>query len=178
VKARRIRGPEPGENPYTVIAALLIVGALLELLGLGLVAWDVYDARRQRVALSRQDQLVQVGTAIEHNRALGMTVVGGATETPPVPPLEERVATLEGELEQMGRRLDQEAERHVRDHRAMSDEFAKWVAEGRREVFDLEQKLRPMIGGAAAGNIKRRGIGVGLFALGLIIQMAANVAAL
>jgi|SoimicmetaTmtLPC_FD_contig_41_4233899_length_787_multi_3_in_0_out_0_2 hypothetical protein len=161
-----------------MIAALLIVGALLEILGLGLVAWDVYDARRQRVVLSHQDQLVQVGAATEHNRALGMTAVGGATEPPPVPPLEERVATLEGELEQMGRRLDQEAERHVRDHRAMTDEFSKWVAEARREVFDLEQKLRPMIGAAAAGNIRRRGIGVGLFALGLIVQTAANVAAL
>jgi hypothetical protein len=160
-----------------MIAALLIVGALLELLGLGLVASDVYDARRQRVAFSRQDRLVQVGTATEHDGALGMPAAG-ATEPPPVPPLEERVATLEGELEQMGRRLEQEAERHVRDHRAMADEFSRWVAEARREVFDLEQKLRPMIGVAAAGNIKRRGIGVGLFALGLIVQTAANVAAL
>lgn len=161
-----------------MIAALLIAGAVLELVGLGLVAWDVYDARNQRVVLARQDQLVQVGTATEHNRAVGMTAIGGATEPPRVPPLEERVATLEGEPEQMGRRLDQEAERHVRDHRAMTDEFSRWVAEARREVFDLGQKLRPMIGVAAAGNIKRRGIGVGLFALGLIVQTAANVAAL
>jgi hypothetical protein len=159
-----------------MIAALLIAGAMLELVGLGLVAWDVYDARRQRVVLARQDKLIQVPAAIAHARGFAPSVSAG--EKPEPPPLEERVATLERELERMGRRLDQEAEQHVHDHRAMTDRFGEWIAEARREVFELEQRLRPMIGIAAAGNIRRRGLGVLLFAAGLLVQTAANVAAL
>jgi hypothetical protein len=37
----------------------------------------------------------------------------------------------------------------------------------------LRQELRPRIGRAAAGNIGRRGVGVGLFADGVIVQTNA-----
>jgi hypothetical protein len=95
-----------------------------------------------------------------------------------VPPLEERVAALERELVAMGKRLDAADERHVREHRELTDRFSGWIAEARREIFDLEQKLRPVIGAAAAGNIRRRVLGVGLFATGLLMQTIANVLAL
>jgi hypothetical protein len=64
------------------------------------------------------------------------------------------------------------------DQRDMLDTVSGWVAEARREVFDLKQELRPIIGRTAAGNIRRRGLGVGLFAVGVIVQTIANVAAI
>jgi len=161
-----------------VIGTLLVLGAALELLGLGLVARDVWDARRQRDALARQDQLVQMTPALEHSRALGALDVQGGGDPPPLPPLEERVASLEGDIADLHARFDAEAERQVQAHRALDDRFGARFAELQREVFDLGQRLRPVIGAAAAGKVWRRALGVGLFAVGLILQTVANVAAL
>jgi len=158
------------------MVALVVTGAVLELAGLALVAWDVWDARRESMKLSRKDVLVQPPPAEATSRAFPPTVVGGAP--PSVPPLEEHVQQLAHEVEELRRRLDAEAERHVQDHREMTNRFAGWVAEARHEAFDLRNELRPLIGKAAAGNLWRRGIGVGLFALGVIVQMAANIASL
>ena len=159
------------------IVALLVSGAALELIGLGLVAWDVWDARRQRDTLALQHQLVQGSPVIEHERALGVIAVQGGGD-PPVPTMEERVGTLEGEVANLYKRLDDEADRRVETARALTDRFGERIAEVKREMFDLEQRLRPTIGMAAAGKVWRRGLGVVLFALGLTLQTIANVAAL
>jgi hypothetical protein len=63
-----------------------------------------------------------------------------------------------------------EARRTVR---AMSD--PQW---GYREQAQRPRSLPALMAEVAAGNIKRRGLGVGLFACGLLVQTAANVAAL
>ena len=42
----------------------------------------------------------------------------------------------------------------------------------------LGGELRPLIGQAVAGSIGRRGVGVLLFAAGLVVQTAGNLAAL
>ena len=159
------------------IVALLVSGAALELLGLGLVAWDVWDARRQRDALARQDQLVQLEPVI-HSRALGELGVEDGIAGAEPPPLEERVATLEGHVANLHTRLDEEAERRVEATRALTDQFGARIAEVQRQMFDLEQRLRPQIGAVAAGKVRRRVLGVVLFAIGLMLQTIANVAAL
>lgn len=159
------------------IRALLVSGAALELIGLWLVAWDVWDARRQRDALARRDQLVQLSPGIEHDRAVGGIAVHGGGDSP-VPSTEERIATLEGEVANLHTRLDDEAERRVEATRALADRFGEQLAEVQREVFDLGQRLRPVIGEAAAGKVWRRALGVCLFALGLTLQTIANVASL
>jgi hypothetical protein len=159
-----------------VTAVLIVVGAVLELAGLALVAWDVVDARRASMSLSVRDVRGRAKLAMEWNQALPITAVGGAP--PVVPPLEERVEKLVRDVEALDRRLDAEAERHVRDHREMTDRFDESVGKARDEVADLRNELRPLIGQAAAGNLWRRGIGVGLFAVGVLVQMAANLASL
>lgn len=123
------------------IRALLVLGAALELVGLALVAWDVWDAWQQRRALARRDQLVQV-PFVEHERALGGAKESGAAA--PAPPVV------------LGPQLDQV----------------------QRDVFDLEQRLKAVIGVAAAGKVRRRALGAALFACGLIVQTVANFAAL
>ena len=161
----------------SVIRALLVIGALLELSGLVLVAWDVLTARRQRADLSRPDKLIQPSAARGSTEVSGtVTAEGGGP--PPVPTLEDRVASIESGLSALHARLDAEAERHVDEHRELTDRIGGWIAEVRREVFDLEQRLRPVIGSVAAGHIGRRALGVVLFAIGVLVQTVANFAAL
>ena len=118
---------------------------------------------------------MRISPATETDTALPITAVGGAP--PPAPSLEKLSAR---DVEARDRRLDAEEQRHVRDHREMTDRFAEWVGEARDEVFALRSELRPLIGQAAAGDrdLRRRGIGVGLFALGVLVQMTANLASL
>jgi hypothetical protein len=154
---------------------LLVLGAALELAGIALVAWDVFDARRVRERLSSPDKLVQVPPLVASARGIPPTVAG--TGSPAVPPLDERVQKLEHEVETLSERIDKHRRESKQDHRDMLDTVSGWVGEARREVFELKQQLRPIIGRAAAGNIRRRGLGVVLFAIGLIMQTVANVAA-
>ena len=84
-----------------MIAVLLGLGAALELGGIALVGWDVYDARRTLRNLSNREWLAEHGQIPD---LIGLAV--------------------------------------------------------------------------AAGSIRRRAVGVGLFASGLIVQTVANIAAL
>ncbi|MBA2372133.1 MAG: hypothetical protein H0V71_10885 [Chloroflexi bacterium] len=157
-------------------AVLMVAGAILELAGLALVALDVRQSHREGERLSRPDKLIQVGAAIAHARAFAPTVQGGGT--PPVPSLEERVSTLEDEVERLQRDLRAAEERETHAHREMTDRFAEWIAEARRETFDLGQALKGLIGTVAAGNVRRRVAGVALFGAGLFLQTVGNLAAL
>jgi hypothetical protein len=105
-----------------VTAVLVVVGAPLESAGLWLVARDVRDARRESMNLPRGRIVVPVETVEEESRVFPPAVVGGAP--PRVPTLEEHVQQLAREVETLRRRLDADAERHVRDHREMTDRFA------------------------------------------------------
>jgi hypothetical protein len=65
---------------------LLVLGAVFELAGIALVAWDVLDARRVREWLSSPDKLVQVPALTARARGIPPTVAG--TGSPDVPPLD------------------------------------------------------------------------------------------
>jgi hypothetical protein len=160
----------------STISVLLIAGAMLELVGVGLVAWDVLDARRVRVELSRRHLQLQAdpGRLTVSGFPATATVDGPAPE----PTLEQRVERVEREAELLRRDLGELEQRETRAHRAMSDTFAGWVGEARAEVHELREELRPLIGRTAAGNLRRRAVGVLLFAAGLTLQTAANLGAL
>ena len=66
-------------------------------------------------------------------------------------------------------------EREKRAHGEILDRVAEWVGEARREVFDLRQEIRPLIGRAVAGRLWLRVIGVGAFLVGLGLQTAGNL---
>jgi len=165
----------PSEFPG-VTAVLMVAGAILELAGLALVALDVRQSHREGERLSRPDKLIQVGTGLVHARGFPPTGYGGGT--PPVPSLEARVSTLESEVERLQRDLRVAEEWETRAHREMTDRFAGWIAEARRETFDLGQAVKALIGNVAAGNVRRRVAGVALFGAGLVLQTAANLSAL
>jgi hypothetical protein len=162
-----------------VLLVLLVVGAALELGGLGLVAWDVLAAKRQRAVFSLRNQLVQV-PGIASERAIGGVTVHGGVQPGdlPAPTLDERVEQLERDAESVQRSLAAIDEREERNHDALLDRVGGLVAEARRETFELREELRPLIGHTVAGSIGRRWLGVALFALGLVVQTVANVAAL
>jgi len=167
--------PAARQNPR-MTAALLIAGVVLELGGLGMVALDVRQSRREVERMSRQDNLIQPPAAGATGEAFAPTLVG--SETPAVPSLEERVSTLEGEVERLQRDLRAAENRETLAQWELTGRFAEWIAEARRETFDLGQRLRPMIATVAAGNVRRRAAGVGLFAAGLILQTVGNLTAL
>lgn len=159
-----------------LIRVLLICGAGPELAGFVLVAWDVIDDRRELRALSGRDVLIQSGAA-RLDMKVGMTTEV-VRDPVPVPSVDERVATLESEVELLKRTLNETAERERAARRALSDQAATWVAEARRETWELRQELRPLIGRVSAGNLRRRSWGVVLFAVGLIVQSIANYGSL
>jgi hypothetical protein len=138
-----------------VIVLLLVLGAALELSGIALVAWDVLGARREREQLSSRDVTVQVGAA--RAAAEGNPPKSDASSPRVTAPLEERVHSLERDVEKLSQRIDLNRRESKRDDRDMLDTVSDWVAEARQEVFELKQELRPTIGRVAAGNIRRRG---------------------
>ena len=149
---------------------------MLEAVGLGLVAFDLRDLRRERVQRSSRDKLVQLGAAADATAAgiPGVIVITGG-EPSPQPPLEERVARLEREAREIRGLLDEVGAREKRDHRAILDQVSGWVAEARLETWNLRQELRPLIGRAVAGNLGRRLFGLALFLAGLGLQTAGNL---
>jgi hypothetical protein len=167
--------PGPAHCPL-VAAALIIVGVSLELAGLAMVALDVRQSRRDVERMSRQDVLVQAPAAAAKAQGFPPMLHGGEMDA--VPLLEERVAILEREVERLQHDLVAIEDRETAAHRELTARFAEWIAEARRETFELGQQLRPMIGRVAAGNVRRRASGVGLFAAGLIVQTAGNLMAL
>ena len=151
----------------------LVVGAVLELAGIGLVGVDVYVARRTRDALSKPPIAVQIDPAEEHDVAMLVSAVGGRRAG--AKGVEERIAALEAEHREIRARLDASDERAVRAYR---DHRPGWGMEARRDASDVRSGLMPMIGAAAAGNVRNRALGAALFAVGLVVQSVANVIAL
>jgi hypothetical protein len=89
-----------------LIATLYVIGAALELIGIGLVGWDVYEARRNIQNYGQREWLEKLQ---EERGSMGLTQISAM---------------------------------------------------------------------AAAGSIWRRGLGVGVFALGVIVQMIGNLGSL
>ena len=80
---------------------------------------------------------------------LGVTYLWNQSESPGIV---KTVQKLESEVESLSRQLERHQDERKRHHRELLDTVAGWVAEARREVFDLREELRPMIGRAAHGN--------------------------
>lgn len=157
----------------------MVIGAVLEVAGLVFVALDVRQSHREVERRTRPDQLVQISPALEHSRALGaIVVVGGQQPEPEEPSLDERVSTLEREVAKVTRDLEAFEERETQAHRELTDRAAALVGEARRETFDVGQDARTFAANVAAGNLRRRVLGVGLFIAGLLLQTAGNLAAL
>jgi len=158
-----------------VAVGLMIGGGIAEAMGLALVAYDILVTARRQAKLMQPDQLVQIGPAIEHPRAIfSPTVTGGAPPVePPVPTIEERVAALEERMDRVAHELEKAPEEISRK---MSDEIDPQVREVRREVFDRFQDARGLLGSELGANLPLRVVGLILLAVGLAVATVGNVA--
>jgi hypothetical protein len=155
---------------------LMIGGASAEAAGLALVAYDIWASSRRQARLTRRNQLVQIGPAIEHDRPFGITAVGGAPPgARPVRSLEERVAGLEEGIQGLRQALDEAREHQVQVSRQLTDEIARQVAEARREVFERFEDARGLLGSELGANFRLRVVGLVLLVLGLMIATVGNV---
>jgi hypothetical protein len=128
---------------------LVVLGAVLEGVGLVLLALDLLSAAQRKAKLTRPNQLVQVpGLVSEGSIGVPQVTTTGEQAPPPEPTLPERVEAVEARVEEVAASVDRLEERMKDDLRAVSDEAARWVAEARREVFDSYQEAR----GCSAGN--------------------------
>jgi hypothetical protein len=160
-----------------VAIGLMIAGAAAEAAGLALVAYDIWASSRRQAKLMRRNQLVQIGTALEHDRALGIRAVGGA---PPgarrVRSIEERVMELEERVAGLHRYLEEAREHQVQVSRQLTDEIARQVAEARREIFERFEDARGLLGNELGANLRLRVVGLLLLVIGLVIATVGNVA--
>lgn len=152
----------------------MIGGAIAEAAGLGLVAYDILVTTRRQAKLMRRDQLIQLGPALEHDRAMGLpTVVGGAPpEEAPEPPIEERLAALEERVDRIADDLEKVPERISRE---MSDQIDRRVNAVQRDVFERFQDARGLLGSELGANLPLRVVGLVLLVVGLVIATAGNV---
>jgi hypothetical protein len=117
------------------VAWLLIVGAILEFGGIALIGADVVDASRERRRLSRPDVLVQPSPAEATAVTFPPTLAGAdpASEQSP----EQRLQQLEREAILTRRKLDAMEEQAKRDQWETQEPVAAWVAEARRETWQV-----------------------------------------
>ena len=142
---------------------LLLVGAGFELLGIGLAVLESLDVRRA----------FRQRSAVAHSRTASASVTGhGAvvSVTGREPTVEERIETVEQELTQLrdevsgiGAKLRDEWREDLRIE-------AQTI---RTEVDHHVSDLRRLLGAGVEPN-RRRTVGFGLFAFGLVLQTAAQ----
>jgi hypothetical protein len=149
---------------------LTVIGGGFELGGLWLVAREIAtDRARARELFHRTTQSITAGGASASVLVGGgdATVTGG-----PEPTVEERVERLEHELRAVREAFD----RKLADLRAeLEQEITSDVAEARAATGEVTEKIWGAIQEMLEGGLGRRGVGVGLFAAGLILSVIGNV---
>ncbi len=159
--------------------AVRYAGIVVELVGLALVAWGIWDtarrfdrpvtaavrkalqqllARRQR----RPDITVTGATGTENTTAFS----GTPRVQPANPTVEDRLAYLEERMQRAENQhaaLDAQLRREVDDRRATDDQERQARERTDRNVSGLLQQH-------AAGGLGKQALGVGCFAFGLLLR--------
>ena len=150
---------------WGLIVTLMVLGAGLELAGLGFVVWEVRsDARRIR-AYAQRPITVRVHQAVAAMTSSGSIEVTGGRE----PTIEEKVARLEQAISELRESLtDLPGQLREELHREISD-AAKQVE---KTLKDDQKAIEQLF---TDTNTGLRAWGVGLFFFGLALQTAANV---
>lgn len=147
-------------------AALGIAGVVVQLVGVGLVIFDVRDVRRTAGDLLRQDATVRaVGVASKADVPMP-TVTGGEppTTSQRVDHLERRVRELQEELRQVPGLIED----------ALADERARSIA-GYQELHEENRGLRELMHSLLTTGLVRRGIGAWLVVGGTALLVAAAI---
>ena len=147
----------------TAQVALLIVGAGLELLGIGLAVLESIDVRR---AFLRRSAIARSGVARATVTAHGAVVNVTGHE----PTVGERVARLEVLANRVQQDLNLQAVTLRDQFRDELQQEARAVREDMEfQVSDVRRLL-----GVSVQPKRRRAIGFALFALGLVLQTASQ----
>jgi hypothetical protein len=180
----------------TLGRSLQVVGAILELGGLGTVAWGISDTRRRFTDRpSIKDQSVDFlkrtakrATARFHRKprqivvgvgaAAGRIHFGGGHVYPTAKLADQAGTTVEERLDQIRTMVNQHAEKLTAlerriDEEADSRKEADEAADRQRRV--TEEGLRKLIADAAAGGLRLETVGVLLFAAGLVIGVVGSL---
>jgi hypothetical protein len=149
------------------VVVLATIGFFAEVGGVGLIAFDIRDSRRQARRIMERGQTVRLGQAVSEERALPIQAVGGRQ-----PSLAERVADLERRYRELAERLVDGLGAVRRELRADASERARHVEEIVRADYAV---LRDVLGDMLAGSLGRRIWGVVLVVLGVAASWAANL---
>jgi hypothetical protein len=160
---------------HDALVLLIALGAAFEVLGLVLVAADVYSAgRRSRKLAESATQVVLVGAALA--RAIADTIaVGDKTAPEREPTVEERVAALERRAAGVDERVSgvkTELERRIE---RVEDKATRRATEARQEALDAAREARKLLAKELGAHLWMRWLGAGFFVAGLVLNTLGNV---
>ena len=147
------------------IVTLMILGAVLELSGLGLVVWEVRSDAERIKAYAQRPITLRIHSSIHAMTSSGTGIISGGRE----PTVEEKVALLEQantELRESLNRIPDQLRKEWRED--IIDGETRVVEKLKEDHAAIEQLV-------IDANTKLRAWGVGLFFFGLALQTAASV---
>lgn len=149
----------------TCAALLIVVGASLEIVGIGITGWDVWRAH-VKTQRRRTHYGSSIGPTNAKTKVRGVGMEGGEP-----PSVDDRLLDLERAQERAQHRLA-EMEAGLAEVRL---DLLEHKSVARTEVLSARDDLERHVAEEVAGNVRLRFVGVGLFAAGVIVQTVGNL---
>ena len=156
------------DAPAMTIAATgaLLLGGILEAAGFALALLDLRDTRKRFAAYRTRAQVVEPLPAMARARAFSPTVV-----VDPPPPPEVRLDRLEAQVADLRNDIEAQADA-VADR--LRNEMAEVAGAANRARQREDAAFAELLEGVLVAGIPLRRIAVGLFLLGLGLQILSN----
>lgn len=150
--------------------ALSVAGGCAELIGLLLTVLGIADSRRQARDLGLDRQVHELSSAVDLSGSGSLTVgdLSGGRE----PTTEERIAGLEARLDGLA---SEARERDVQLRKQTRVDIHEAVGTARQQAQEQDRTLRKFIHAMLTGSLGRQAYGVTLFAIGVVLSVAADV---
>lgn len=156
--------------PMTFGEAMILTGGILEIVGVGLVAFEIARDIREAAKVRPTAHTVFLGPARMHGSAEVLAAGTGGR----APSLEERVAALEqaqtDDRKSVGERIDSLQER-------LENEMGRRYTQLQQETQDLREWFGSFLGGLLTGGIAVRIIGISLAIIGVGLNVAGSLIA-
>jgi hypothetical protein len=149
-------------------AMFVVLGGVLQIVGVLLVVREIRDVRRRLEEYARRDVTLFLTPATVKARAGDARIV-----TDPPPPLEARVASLEDSVDKFSEQIANEIDTVERRLTAKIDEDIARATQGTN--VNQIQPLAELITGALAGGSSWRLLGVWLIVAGLVFATVGGV---
>jgi hypothetical protein len=158
-------GPHPPRGCTWVFAPLF---KPFELGGVLAVALDIRATARELRQYDRRPLVLRPGTAGMRIRASGVGVLVGGEP----PTIEERVASLERQAEQVTESLETLRDEVQRDMRAEMEDVASRMTLDAKDRYEALDKL---LRGVTKGGIRLRVVGIVLVVVGIVATMVGSL---